>query len=155
MDVSPEEIADLEEIQKYVEQEKTSKRIFQKHMYESVSAPLLENGVSRMAGKAMFHSVLGRTALFAMITFNQTALNSFSYFFAMRLNALVEFMFTLITATISDMVLVTSLAFAILIMFSIFVSVQEKAIIERMGGSASILEETEEDEAYKKAHKLV
>lgn len=143
-----EDEALLVEIEKYLERRNSLSVKTMNSAYYFVTQPLVENPISRSIENNVFHSVIGRTAIYSMTEFNGSVRSTLVYLFSLRLNALIEYLLDTNGLNTNGLITATIFCFTLLIIHSIITSVQQKMVMEKIG-SNDIFEETMEDKVMK------
>lgn len=147
--LSERELSLLNECEAFLEEEKSRGVQLSTRFYDMFASGLVENPISNKFHNALFHTVAGRTAVVSMFELVSNVRNSFILLLGLRLNALAEFVLSIVERTVQNIIIVTVLVFALVILLSILSSVQSRAIVDRMG-SMDIFEQTYEDRAMSK-----
>lgn len=121
-------------------------------IYYYAGQPILDNPISTRAEKMLYHSVIGRTALFSLTEMNTSLRSCLIYLLSMRLNALVEYILNELQITTHGLITSTILCFLILVIHSIFTSVQTKMISQKIE-NMDIFEDTIEDKISRRMRK--
>lgn len=148
-ELSQEEILIIEDIKEFLKEEDTPSVKTYNRVFDTFGHAAVENPIATKFNHGLFHTVIGRTVIFSMLQFNTDLRGAFVYLFGLRMNALIEYALDILENTTShDIIVVTCICFVILVVLSIWTSIQNKALMERMGDNTNIIRDTHEDKRY-------
>ncbi len=137
------------QVEKYLADRQTRGVQVSERIFDNFASGALENPISNKIYEGVYHTPLGRAFVTSLHEFNVRLSSTFSYLFAMRLNDMMNYMLTVIGKSTNNVLLTSVFTFIVLVVHSIWTSMESKGFAERMG-TADIIEDTYEDIAYAK-----
>jgi hypothetical protein len=139
-----DEIATIEQAKAFIKRKNTLGAITSNSFYYYAAQPILENNIATKSEKLLYHSVVGRVAFHSMNKLNISIDSCLVYLLSLRLNAVIEYVLNNLGFSDHGLIIATIICFVLLVIHSIFTSIQRKMILEKLG-DGDIFEDTEED----------